>query len=69
MTKISAFADEISDDLDIQIENLKANEVGYIELRGVWGSNIMDLTEDEVRQVKQRATYHGIGFSASGSPL
>lgn len=69
MIKISAFADEISDDLDIQIENLKANGVGYIELRGVWGKNIMALTEDEVRQVKQRATDQGIGFSAVGSPL
>lgn len=69
MIKISAFADEISDDLDIQIENLKANGVGYIELRGVWGKNIMALTEDEVRQVKKQATDQGIGFSAIGSPL
>ncbi len=69
MTKISAFADEISDDLGIQIENLKANGVGYIELRGVWGKNVLALTEDEVRQVKQQAADQGIGFSAVGSPL
>jgi len=69
MTKISAFADEISDELDVQIENLKANGVGYIELRGVWGKNVLALTEDEVRQVKQRAMAEGIGFSAIGSPL
>lgn len=67
--KISAFADEISDDLDIQIDSLKANGVGFIELRGVWGKNVLDLSEAEVREVKRRAAENGIGFSAVGSPL
>ncbi|NLG97095.1 MAG: sugar phosphate isomerase/epimerase [Chloroflexi bacterium] len=67
--KISAFADEISDDLDVQIDTLKANGVGFIELRGVWGKNVLDLTEAEVREVKRRAAENGIGFSAIGSPL
>lgn len=69
MYKISAFADEISDDLDAQIENLLANGVGYIELRGVWGKNVLALSEAEVREVKRRASGSGIGFSAVGSPL
>ncbi len=69
MVKISAFADEISDNLDVQIENLKANGVSCIELRGVWGRNVMTLTEDEIREVKKRANDNGIGFSAIGSPL
>ncbi len=69
MAKISAFADEISDDLDIQIQNLQANDVGYIELRGVWGKNVMALSEAELREIKRRAADHGIGFSAIGSPL
>lgn len=69
MYKISAFADEISDDLDEQIANLKANGVGYIELRGVWGKNVLALSEAEIREIKQRASDAGIGFSAVGSPL
>ncbi len=69
MTKISAFADEISDDLEIQVQNLIANGVGYIELRGVWGKNVLDLSEAEVHVVKRRASASGIGFSAVGSPL
>jgi len=69
MVKISAFADEISDDLDIQVENLLSNGVGYIELRGVWGKNVLALSEAEVREVKRRASASGIGFSAVGSPL
>jgi sugar phosphate isomerase/epimerase len=69
MLKISAFADEISDDLDVQIQNLRANDVSYIELRGVWGKNVLQLSEAEVREVKRRAADSGIGFSAVGSPL
>ena len=69
MIKISAFADEISDDLDEQIRNLETNGVGYIELRGVWGKNVLALSEDEIHAVKRRAQEHGIGFSAVGSPL
>jgi sugar phosphate isomerase/epimerase len=69
MLKISAFADEISDDLDVQIQNLKANDVGFIELRGVWGKNVLALSEAEVHEVKRRASDSGIGFSAVGSPL
>jgi 3-dehydroshikimate dehydratase len=69
MNKISAFADEIGDDLDLQIATLKANGVDNIELRGVWGKNIVQLTLDEVKEVKKRATENGLGFSAIGSPL
>lgn len=69
MPKISAFADEISDDLTTQLDVLQAARVGYIELRGVWGKNVMALTDDEVREVRARAAERGIGFSAVGSPL
>jgi len=69
MNKISAFADEIGDDLELQMATLKANGVDNIELRGVWGKNIMLLSEEEVKEVKKRASANGIGFSAVGSPL
>ncbi len=69
MNKLSAFADEIGEDLALQIATLKANGVGNIELRGVWGKNILALTEAEVKRVKQQAQDAGIGFSAVGSPV
>lgn len=69
MNRISAFADEISDDLDVQIATLLANGVGNIELRGVWGKNVLDLTVAEIKEVKQQAADAGLGFSALGSPI
>lgn len=69
MNMISAFADEIGDDLDLQISTLVANRVSHIELRGVWGKNVLMLSEDEIHEIKKKATDQGIGFSAIGSPL
>lgn len=69
MAQLSAFADEISPDLDEQIRVLKEAGVGNIELRGVWDKNVMQFTTDEVRQIKAKADDNGIGFSSIGSPL
>ena len=69
MIRLSAFADEISQDLNEQIAVLKKNGVGFIELRGVASKNVMALSDAEVRQVANAARDSGIGFSAIGSPI
>ena len=69
MNMISAFADEIGDDLDLQIATLKASNVGNIELRGVWGKKVLALREAEIKEIKKRAADSGLGFSAVASPL
>ena len=69
MATLSAFADEISDDLSEQIATLKENGVDNIELRKVWGLNVLELTEGQIRDVRKAADDNGMGFSAVGSPL
>ncbi len=69
MAILSAFADEVSQDLGEQIATMKDEHVRNIELRAVWGKNVLALTSDEVRMVKRQASDAGIGFSAIGSPL
>lgn len=69
MIQLSAFADEVGDDLEVQIAALRAAGIGRIELRGVWGKNVLALREAEVRTVKRRAAEAGLGFSALASPL
>ena len=69
MARLSAFADEIGADLDLQITTLKENGVGSIELRGVWKKNVLSLSEEEIQQIKSAADSNGLGFSAIGSPL
>lgn len=69
MNMLSAFADEISAELEEQTATLVANGVDNIELRGVWGKNVLELSEDEIRRIQAAASASGLGFSSIGSPL
>ena len=67
--KLSAFADEISTDPELQFSTLERLGVGEIQLRGAWGRNVMDLSATELKELRTLATSHGLGFHAIGSPL
>lgn len=66
---LSAFADEYSNSFTEQLEALRSFGIGYVEVRGVDGKNISVLTTDDVREMKQKLDYYGIGVSAMGSPI
>jgi sugar phosphate isomerase/epimerase len=65
----TGFADEISEDLDEQLDVLEELGIGYMDLRGVWGTNVLDLDPDEVEDVRAALDERGIGVSAIGSPI
>lgn len=67
--KFSAFADEYSPSLDEQIEGLLANRVRMIELRGIDGTNISDITPIQATEIHKKLESAGISVSAIGSPL
>ena len=67
--RLSAFGDEISDDLHEQLQLLRALQVGFLELRGVWGKNVLFLTDDEVNQIVSACANNGVAVSAIGSPV
>ena len=69
MIRLSAFADEISPALDEQIAVLHSESVHYIELRSVWNTNVLDLSDEQVTHIKHALFEHGIGVSAIGSPI
>lgn len=66
---LSAFADEFSPKFDKQLEGMKDFGIDYIEVRGVDGKNISELTFPEVKEIKKKADAFDIGFSAVGSPI
>lgn len=66
---ISAFGDEIAPDLEDQIEALRANDVRAIEFRSAWGTNVIDLGDDEVAKAHKLLTQAQIAVSAIGSPV
>ena len=66
---LSAFADEYSADFTEQLEGMRDFGIGYVEVRGVDGKNVSILTPAEVKDVKSKLDYYGMGVSAIGSPV
>ena len=65
---LSAFADEVSPDLEKQIEALKRNGIKYLEPRNISGG-ILTKTEEELYAIRARLDEAGIGISSLGSPI
>jgi sugar phosphate isomerase/epimerase len=66
---LTGFADEISADLDTQLEVLAEEDIDYMDLRSVDETNVLDLSEERVAEVRQRLDDAGVGVSAIGSPI
>lgn len=69
MLQLSAFADEIGPNLDDQIRVCRANGVSHFELRGVFGKNVMDFTDEQRREIKTKLADNGMGVISIGSPI
>ena len=67
--KISAFADEISPDLDEQIRVCKQLGVTHIELRAAAGKNVMDFDAALRKAVREKLLAGGMGVISIGSPI
>ncbi|MBQ8839928.1 MAG: sugar phosphate isomerase/epimerase [Clostridia bacterium] len=67
--KLCAFADEASKDLAGQIEALKRNNISLLEIRGVDGKNISEISLEKAKEVKELLDKNGISVWSIGSPV
>lgn len=67
--KLSAFADEISPDIQVQMDHLLDNGVKLVTLRGANKKNVLDFEEFQVPLIKQQFFNRGLHFSSIGSPI
>lgn len=67
--QFSAFADEITNDIETQMEELKKYGISHIELRAVDGINVSEFTMDKAKEIKQKLDKNGFSISAIGSPI
>ncbi len=67
--RFSAFSDEYSPVIDEQIHGLLENDIHMMEIRGVDGTGIADITEEKAHEVKAKLDAAGIKISAIGSPI
>jgi sugar phosphate isomerase/epimerase len=66
---LTGFADEISQDLEVQLDVLQSEGIRHLELRNVWGKNVLELTDEEAARLKQRLQERGFKLSSIGSPI
>jgi sugar phosphate isomerase/epimerase len=69
MFHLSAFADEIDPDPEVQVNTLNACGIRHIELRSILKTNVLDLTDLQIKELKSLLDRHGITLSAIGSPI
>ena len=66
---ISAFGDEIADDLQEQLRLLQELRVGHLEFRSAWGKNVLHMTDEEVTSVRRICDQYNVTVSCIGSPI
>ena len=69
MFTLSAFGDEIADDLEEQLQVLNQLDIGYLELRSAWGTNVTQLDNAQVAAIARACQKHDIGVSCLCSPV
>ncbi len=66
---LSAFGDEIDDDLSVQLRTLRELRINRLDLRGAWGTNVLNLTDEQVQSVRRLGEEYGVRVSCLGSPI
>ncbi len=66
--KLAAFADEADGRISEQIKAMTENGIEYLEIRGVDGENISDITAQKAREVRRQLDAAGLAVWSLGSP-
>jgi len=69
MWTLSGFADEIDPDLKTQCTTLNDLGITHVEFRSAWGTNVLDLSDDQIEEAAATLAAHGLSVSSIGSPL
>jgi len=69
MIRLSAFADEISQNPLEQVDVLTRHGIRHIEFRAIHGTNVLDLDDEQHEAYRGLLRARGFGLSALGSPI
>lgn len=67
--KLAAFADEADSKLENQICAMKRNGIEYLEIRGVDGENVSDITAEKAREIRRKLEDSCLAVWSVGSPF
>ncbi len=66
---LSAFSDEYSPVFDEQIQALCRFGIPLMEIRGVDGQNVAEISTEKAKECRRKLDAAGLGLSAIGSPI
>lgn len=67
--RLSAITDEISQEFEYALDVLKEYGATGAELRGLWGTNIADLSDDQAQQAKSALQARGLAVACLATPF
>jgi sugar phosphate isomerase/epimerase len=67
--ELSGFGDEIADEADEQLGVLGRLGIRFLDLRGAWGRNVLDLTPEDLSRLQDALRAHGARVSTIASPI
>jgi sugar phosphate isomerase/epimerase len=69
MIRLSAFADEIAPEPEAQLDVLAEHGIRHIEFRSIFGTNVLDLADEQHERFRGMMRDRGVSLSAIGSPI
>ena len=69
MWTLSGFSDEISPDFEQQCAVVAGLGLKYLEFRSAWGTNVLDLSDEQLAAAKRILAAHDLKVSSIGSPI
>jgi len=66
---LTCFADEISSELEEQLELLEQEGIRHLEIRNVWGKNVLELSSEELNRLGSLLKDRGFTVSSIASPI
>ncbi len=66
--RLAAFADEANGTISGQIKAMTRNDISFLEIRGVDGENISDISKEKAKEVRRQLDNAGLAVWSLGSP-
>jgi sugar phosphate isomerase/epimerase len=66
---LSVFADEIAREFGEQLDAMAKEGLDRLDLRAAWGTNVLDLSDDQLGEVQRLLGQRGMRVACIGSPI
>src|SRR5574338_1411698 len=67
--KLGIITDEITENFEEALDFISNYDLGYCELREMWGKNIMNMSQPELDRAKALVNKHNLKVTDIGSPV